>query len=84
MASPRPLISISTLILCETERALSPLQKTFTSMPWHELLGRWQRPARTVGWLYSIAGCIRGMEPGDYVVHREHGIAQYLGLSIAS
>ena len=52
-------------------------------VPWHELLGRWQRPARTVGLgsARSLDAFVE-MEPGDYVVHREHGIAQYLGLEL--
>ena len=52
-------------------------------VPWHELLGRWQRPSRTVGLgsARSLDAFVE-MEPGDYVVHREHGIAQYLGLEL--
>ncbi len=52
-------------------------------VPWHELLGRWQRPARSVGLgsARSLDAFVE-MESGDYVVHREHGIAQYLGLEL--
>ena len=52
-------------------------------VPWHELLGRWQRPVRSVGLSASRSlDAFVEMEPGDYVVHREHGIAQYLGLEL--
>ena len=52
-------------------------------VPWHELLGRWQRPPRSfgLGSARSLDAFVE-MEPGDYVVHREHGIAQYLGLEL--
>ncbi|MBL22149.1 MAG: transcription-repair coupling factor [Phycisphaerae bacterium] len=61
----------------------STLGEGHIHVPWHELLGRWQRPARQVGLgsTRSLDAFVE-MEPGDYVVHREHGIAQYLGLEL--
>jgi transcription-repair coupling factor (superfamily II helicase) len=51
-------------------------------VPYHELLHRYQtrrRIARIAGGRFSEAHL--DLQPGDFVVHRDHGIARYAGLA---
>jgi len=59
-------------------------------IPYHELLNRWQLRRRGAVRMGSGAGetlsggraleAFVDLQPGDYVVHREHGIARFAGL----
>ncbi|MSR69602.1 MAG: transcription-repair coupling factor [Phycisphaerales bacterium] len=54
-------------------------------VPWHEVLNRFGARRRSVATPPTGAGRARDaflfFEPGDYVVHRDHGIAKYHGLT---
>ncbi len=54
-------------------------------VPWHEVLNRFGARRRVIATTHVGAGRSRDaflfFEPGDYVVHRDHGIAKYHGLT---
>ena len=50
-------------------------------IPEEDIFGRRQhRPSSKSRSLQSLADDLRALAPGDYVVHREHGVGRYLGL----
>lgn len=59
--------------------------QSFAVVPWHEVLNRFGARRRSISTPHIGTARAREaflfFEPGDYVVHRDHGIAKYQGLT---
>ncbi len=83
LAAHAPSVKTTTMSCFVNRGFIIKTDRSTTILPYHELLHRYETRRRTSRGIRSARAMdtFLDLEPGDYVVHADHGIALYEGLS---